>query len=249
MKKQIVILSAVAGLAVGATIALAGSEPGTGIVLSKHDMNLQTGNGAIADSKGRVCAFCHTPHHKLDAADLDYNPLWSHDISTGTYIAYGEKSTSFDATIGADPLSGPSRLCMSCHDGVIAVDQHYGISGTATGSHLQGDDFGQVGVGLGKDLSNDHPIGFMIEDAILNDGTASDGGITAFGNALNAVLVTSNPRFQSKNMTDLGYKLASNQSLFTCASCHEVHNKDNNEEAFLYDKQAGSAFCLMCHNK
>lgn len=247
--KKTTILSAVAGLAIGATAAMAGSTPGSGIVGSKHDMNLQTGNGATADQKGRVCAFCHTPHHKLDAADLDYNPLWSHEIATGTYIAYGEKTKSFDATVGADPLSGPSRLCMSCHDGVIAVDQHYGIGGTATGSHLQGDDFGQVAVGLGKDLSNDHPIGFMIEDALAKDGASLDRGITAFGNALNAVLVTSNTKFKSKNMTDLGYKFSANQSLFTCASCHEVHNKDNNEEAFLYDKQAGSAFCLMCHAK
>ena len=35
----------------------------------------------------------------------------------------------------------------------------------------------------------------------------------------------------------------------TCASCHDVHNKDNVDTAFLYEKQAGSQFCLMCHDK
>jgi predicted CXXCH cytochrome family protein len=250
MKKQLFVLTALAGLALGASIAHAGSGFGSGIVGSKHDMNLQTGNGATADSKGRVCAFCHTPHHKLDASKLDYNPLWSHDINNEDFVAYGEKSVSFDATMGADPLTGPSRLCMSCHDGRIAVDQHYGMSGTAAGDHLKGDDFGQIAVGLGNDLSNDHPIGFGIEDALATDGTKN--GMPVFGHALNANLVApaNATKLNGKPMTDLGFKgLVTGKSIFTCASCHEVHNKDSVEEAFLYEKQAGSQFCLMCHNK
>lgn len=251
MKKQFVVLTAMAGLALGASIALAGIPGGTGIQGSKHDMNRQIGQG---DSKGRVCAFCHTPHHKLEDAKLDYNPLWSHEVTTEDYIAYGEQTNSFDATIGLDPLSGPSRLCMSCHDGVIAVDQHYGMAGTASSDKLKGDDYGQIAVGLANDLSNDHPIGFYIEDAIDNDGSSPENGIIAFGNALNATLVLPNNTNipAGTPMTSLGFKGLPNsdgKSLFTCASCHEVHNKDSVDEAFLYEKQAGSAFCLMCHNK
>lgn len=250
MNKKFVVLTALAGLALGASVAFAGYDYGTGIVGSKHDMTRQT--SGIGDPKGRVCAFCHTPHHKLDASKLDYNPLWSHEINNEDFVPYGEKSLSFAATIYGDPLSGPSRLCMSCHDGKIAVDQHYGMDGTASGGHLQGNDFGQVAIGLGNDVSTTHPIGFIIEDAL---NKAMNNGMAILGETLNRNLVAkNNTKLNNVPMQALGYagglaNTGPNRHLFTCASCHEVHNKYNVDEAFLFEKQNGSQICLMCHNK
>ena len=241
MKQKIVIMTALAALTLGTTLAFGElTADGGGVVGSKHDMNVLV--GAKPDSKGRVCAFCHTPHHKLESgALLDYNPLWSHTINNTAVISQNTyKSVTFDSQDQmsiTDPLTGPSRLCMSCHDGIIAVDQHYGIAGTVV---KDSDSFGGIAIYKGSDLSNDHPIGFD-----LNAITGRDGGIRTD-------LLTTNPALKDKKIQDLGFKTGVgvvSVSIMTCASCHDVHNKDNVDSAFLYEVQAGSKFCLMCHDK
>jgi predicted CXXCH cytochrome family protein len=219
MKKLMMILC-IAALALCTVPAFA--APGDGIVGSLHDMNVASN----PDGQLRVCAFCHTPHHALDDASADYLPLWSHTLTTLTYTAYD--SVTLDAAI-TDPLAGPSRLCMSCHDGAIAVDQHYAIPGTDVRT---GDSWGNIGVGTGGDLTNDHPIGFdytavaAIDDEIRPETDA-----------------TTNPAIPL--ISDLLWEGIT----MTCSSCHDVHNTDNNDVDFLINLQAGSAICLTCHDK
>ena len=259
MKKHLITLVALAGFAVGASIAYGGATAGSGIVGSKHDMNVYGGtvsayNGSDTttqtlgdDSQGRVCAFCHTPHHALDPAQSDYLPLWSHNLSTGAYTPYN--SLTFDGAV-TDPLAGPSRLCMSCHDGVIAQDQHYGNAGSniTSDANLTGDNYNQIAVGLNKDLSNDHPIGFDITN-YPGDDAAKTGGMQIFGTAIRANLqAPHNTTLNNKVFTSVGFDTGA-AKLFTCASCHDVHNVDTVENYFLYEKQAGSDICLMCHIK
>jgi len=240
-QKQIVIITALAALTLGTTLAFGGSADGTGIVGSKHDMNVLRDANVTADTQGRVCAFCHTPHHKLESTTLlNYNPLWSHTINNDAVLK-SYQTVTFDSTATGDPLTGPSRLCMSCHDGSIAVDQHYGIAGTAslTKESLHGDNFNQIAVYKSSDLSNDHPIGFDLDGI-----NTLDPGIRA------KLLAPNNLGLNDKDITVLGFKTGvGSVSIMTCASCHDVHNKDNKDTAFLYEKQKDSAFCLMCHDK
>jgi len=234
--KKITILTAIAGLTLGASLAYGYTVDGGGVVGSKHDMNELS--GAAPDSLGRVCAFCHTPHHKLEATELDYNPLWSHTINVDTTFASYETVT-FNSTIAGDPLAGPSRLCMSCHDGVIAVDQHYGSTGTALTGKITDDGFGDIAVGKFSDLSNDHPIGFD-----LTNIHTTDAGIRA------NLKAPANSTLDTKEIAaTLGFNNGQGQLLMTCASCHDVHNRDNVDTAFLYEKQMDSQFCVMCHDK
>lgn len=240
MEKKLVAVVALAGLTLGGTLAYGVdyTADGQGIVGSKHDMNKLPDAGVTQDGQGRVCAFCHTPHHKLADGNLTYNPLWSHTISNELgWKMY--QSVTFDgyAKKADDPLVGPSRLCMSCHDGIIAVDQHYGTTyaGTASNAKLSGDGFLQIAVGYDKDLSNDHPIGFDLKG--LGGPSGTDPGIRD-------QLRTTNQKLVNKTVVDMGFK-DGDKSWMTCASCHDVHNRDNTDTAFLYDKQAGSAFCLM----
>lgn len=233
--KKITILTAIAGLTIGASLAYGYTADGGGVVGSKHDMNMLS--GAAPDQYGRVCAFCHTPHHKVEATELDYNPLWSHKVNVDTsFVPY--ESVTFNSTIAGDALAGPSRLCMSCHDGVIAVDQHYSANGTALGGKITADGFGDIAVGKFSDLSNDHPIGFD-----LTGINTTDPGIRA------KLLAPANQTLNDQPITTLGFNNGKGQMLMTCASCHDVHNKDNKDTAFLYEKQLNSQFCVMCHDK
>jgi Zn-finger protein len=242
MKKVLAVAFLISAVSATTAFALTFNQPGAtnvpqaGVVASKHNMNLYL--ETAKDTEGRVCAFCHTPHHAILDNTATYLPLWSHNLTTQrTFNPY--VSDTLNATI-VDPLSGPSLLCMSCHDGVIAVDQHYG--GPNTGAKLADDIFNGTAVGLKNaagetELANDHPIGFVYADARTDEG-ANSGlkdpvSILANGKSINDQLTA---------------------GVMTCATCHDVHNKDNVAQKgasnyFLMGNQDGSAFCLGCHIK
>jgi len=279
MKK---ILAAVAISALAATFVYAGQTPGTGVLGSPHDMNAVT--GLQADNQGRVCAFCHTPHHAVDLAG-QYNPLWSHTpTNLSNVTAYTSPTFDADKTTNApitDPLIGPSRLCMSCHDGAIAPDQHYGSANFTTGGRFASDEFSYTGakniaVGLGGNFGNDHPIGFDINQSIAadgnEDGTKSSASSTGKNglvpNLLTATWKGTTNSFSTRTIGQGMYQKPGGGLYMTCASCHDVHNKDNSKNVdfeaaegvnkhtdtlklnyFVYAPQAGSQLCLSCHDK
>jgi hypothetical protein len=249
MMKKLVIAVALVALSATGAFAAAANAPGTGVVNSVHNIN--TIPGATADAQARVCAFCHTPHHALADPTGQEQPLWSHQYTgyINNWTPY--HSPTLDANI-TDPLMGPSRLCMSCHDGVVAADQHYGIAGTKVG--LGGDGFGGRDIGLADaagnaNFGNDHPIGFdYLAVAGKAPATGTDKGIwgatnrTFRGNLNNPTITVKDTLYQGQYMT--------------CATCHDVHNKDNaaniaasSRNYFVYAPQDGSQLCLTCHDK
>ena len=248
MKKKIVAALALMALAAPNAFAAPTAASGDGVALSVHDMNVVE-YGITPDEQGRICAFCHTPHHAIQDATVEYLPLWSHEL-TAMAFANPYTSATFDAETLApvDPLAGPSRLCMSCHDGVIAVDQHYGFAG---GTVFNGDQFTgatpQIAVGLNGDFTNDHPVGFDIADvAAVDSGIFPD---VATGHVFNGTTMP---------IVDTLYSSIAGMpgTIMTCATCHDVHNKDNVVNTgtvvrnyLVYADQNGSDLCLSCHDK
>ncbi|UFS71060.1 cytochrome c3 family protein [Geomonas sp. RF6] len=260
------ILAAMTFVALTGSLALAGQKAGTGVPGSIHDMTIY---GAIGSNdpeatQGRVCAYCHTPHHAITDGN-DYLPLWSHTVTSQTFTPYA--SATIDANI--DPttmMEGPSKLCMSCHDGSVAVDTHYAFTG---GKTLQQDDnlFSTPAVGAKGNLSNDHPIGFIYDKI---DGGIADGpiGVGGVGNDPDIKAVhqpgvdewvrNKKSTFYGSNITieDRLWASASQggKPIMTCATCHDVHNKKNKDEDgatnyLLLATNKGSALCISCHIK
>ena len=177
---------------------------------SAHDFHADTWN-----TTGEICVVCHTPHNAIAGV----TPLWNHELSNvSSYTPY--TSTTLDATVGQP--DGNSKLCLSCHDGTVALDN---FGGTTTGS-----DFITGAANLGTDLSNDHPISFTYDD----DLATTDGGLFP----------------PSTTDSGLGGTIAADM-LFAgelqCASCHDVHNAGI--DYLLVKSNVGSALCLTCHNK
>ena len=217
-----------------AGVSMADLDPVTGSVNSKHDMRgYADANGGSRDQYERVCAYCHTPHHAVEDLDADYMPLWSRTVTSELFVEY-DSATIDGSLAGFDAVAGPSRLCMGCHDGAVAIDAYYGEAGTAT--MVEGDAFLEIGVGLNGDLSNDHPIGFDYNDVALADDEIQDAAAANFsGGAV---------------VADLLYDDGFGAQIMTCATCHDVHNGPTvNEAWFLYGKQADSEFCTTCHLK
>ncbi|MDD5458005.1 MAG: cytochrome c3 family protein [Phycisphaerae bacterium] len=115
---------------------------------SPHDLSVIGGRNP--------CSYCHTPHGALVGT-----PLWNHKLSSAVYKIY--ESTSLDAKVGQP--TGSSKLCLSCHDGTIALTET--IGGEFTGGTYISPDVANIGT----DLSDDHPISFIYSAALSAEDT------------------------------------------------------------------------------
>ena len=224
-------------------MALAGSEPHTGMVGSIHDMNMF--NFVFKDPQQRVCFFCHTPHNANPAAGALWNlSLDPAAISLTPYqwTVPANQGISFNS----DPLVGPSRLCMTCHDGNIAMDP---VGDTMVSKFPQ-----DV---ISTNLSMTHPIGFSYDDSMNTRGPAelvekSQYLATAISISNTSGVYNQITRNGELRIVDVLYQ----GSIVTCMTCHDVHNDQNvvpdpgdNYNYLVWAKEEHSLLCLSCHIK
>lgn len=185
------------------------------ILDSKHNLSISGPGPVKSTTEEEVCIFCHTPHQ----ARRDVPYLWNRQDMTTNYTTY-ESSTLY-ATVGQP--SGASKMCLSCHDGTIALGAVLskieeipfagGIRFLPEGATL-----------LGSDISDDHPVSFLYDDA----------------------LAASNTELVSPTAITGAVKL-DKSSLMQCTSCHEPH--DNMHGKFLVMPNNYSALCTTCHDR
>ena len=167
---------------------------------SAHDFEAATWNTTDKD----ICGVCHTPH---GGSQVGLAPLWSHALLTDTsgYTMY----TSTTMNYGTDPNApdGESLLCLSCHDGSLALD----TGGSAT--KLTGDKV------VGPDLSDSHPISFVYADDTDTE-LKSGGSVDALLGAGGKVQCSS--CHDVHGISGVSYLLRmSNQGSALCLTCHD----------------------------
>jgi predicted CXXCH cytochrome family protein len=220
-----ILLALVAGMIALASPAIAQ----TGVTNSVHDLNAYS-TSPITMPDGRICVACHTPHN-AKAAVTDA-PLWNHEASLGGHTPYPSgPGTSMNAVVGAP--AGISLLCLSCHDGSIALDS-FGVGTRSPGAAA----VTLTGTALfSTDLSNDHPVSFTYDDVLATaDGELED---------------------PTTALSDLGSTIAADMLFgagndqLECASCHDVHNGPGVPagSALLRKDNTASALCTTCHQK
>src|SRR5689334_5325120 len=96
-----------------AAAAAAGAGTKQAVIGSKHDLSV-TGSGPVTSGASDACIFCHTPHSSAPGVA----PLWNHTLSAQTYSTY---SSSTYGSGAQSATGGSSKLCLSCHDGTIAI--------------------------------------------------------------------------------------------------------------------------------
>jgi len=230
--------------------------PGVGINGTVHDLGTPHNGMAYQnpnDQLNRICIFCHAPHntYRLSTAtggagpqapaQFDYLPLWNHLLPVNTsYSMYdngpgapqtGPKASQAIEFGNASP-GGTSLLCLSCHDGSVAVNS-YGNPDQLPKSQSSGNDFMSTIYTIGKDkyLGNHHPIGFNYDDVQSVDTEIRESGT--------AKLTATT--FVSDHL--------SGQGTLECSTCHSVHNKGNTGETLLWRSDENSELCLTCHDK
>ena len=185
------------------------------IVNSKHNLSV-SGPGPIRSvNEQQVCIFCHTPHN---AAPVQ--PLWNRNLPVTAYTPY--RSNSLQAKPGQP--TGSSKLCLSCHDGTIAL----GSVLTTNQPILMAGGMTTLPPGqpanLGTDLSDDHPISFKYDTD----------------------LVGKNPKLKNPATLPPQLKLDGDKEL-QCTTCHDAHDDSNGK--FLVIDNSNSQLCNSCHTQ
>jgi hypothetical protein len=226
---------------------------------TKHNLSVNGPGTVKATTETQICVFCHTPH---GAENIPKAPLWNRKLSTATYTPY--TSSSIDAT-AAELAAGPggsSKLCLSCHDGTLAlgsvnvlngnVNPTIALSGTAAGA-MPAASGATTGFtrNLGVNLTNDHPISFTYDTALAGrDGELRIPDGTTVG--------TRSPGVKPKLPLEAGQ--------MQCSTCHDPHLRETDAakgsakflrvNRFQEQPPTGGVFsesadiiCLACHDK
>jgi predicted CXXCH cytochrome family protein len=194
-------------------LVLAGSTF-AGVKDSLHNLSSSGPGNIRAASNVQICDFCHISHSADSSA-----PLWNRRLPDTVYIPY----SSSTAVAQPGQPTGNSLLCLSCHDGTIALgevlnrgQEHSmagGVSRMPPGRALQG-----------VDLSDDHPISFQYSAALA----AQNGELEVPGSISNLLPLDHNGELQ-------------------CTTCHDAH--DSVYPKLLRMPTIGSQLCVECHRK
>lgn len=108
-----------------------------GIAGTRHNLtqNFKGGgdaSGAMSTKRnnyGEVCVYCHTPHGANTTSGAGM-PLWNRTVDTSpTYELYDTPTTMGNAQNVT--MAGPASLtCLSCHDGITAIDSIINMPGS-----------------------------------------------------------------------------------------------------------------------
>jgi predicted CXXCH cytochrome family protein len=208
------------------------------ILNSPHNLSVSGGSGAhaIAYDEIRVCVFCHTPHNARNTGGLA--PLWNRALpSEAGYTMYDSDVFRQKVLVRSSVPTGSSRICLSCHDGTLALNSYGGPvlkggGGANMPITMPSDSLRSKNANLTRDLSDDHPISFEYSASLI-----SQAQLVAPGALPPEVHLDKNSNMQ-------------------CTSCHDPH--DNEYGNFLvmnngdptkpgYSPTVTSPLCVSCH--
>ena len=193
--------------------ALGCSAIHAGVADSKHNLSSSGPGNIKASGESEICIFCHTPHNASPSA-----PLWNRRNPGGNYTPY----SSSTATANPGNPTGASILCLSCHDGTIALGE---LNSRTSNINVAGGPTMPTGPSnLTKDLSNDHPVSFSYSSSQSSKPTE----------------LVSPSTLNSEVKLD-------NSGQLQCTSCHNAH--DDKFGKFLVMSNSNGALCLTCHIK
>lgn len=212
--------------------ASAGAARADGIAGTAHNLSVSGPGPVKAAAESQICVFCHTPHDASPAG-----PLWNHRLSAGvTYLKYTSPTmVAYTSQAAAPDPDGASKLCLSCHDGSVALGA---VQSRTAAIPLQGGKTqlvpGDPGY-LGTDLSRTHPISFVVTDQLVAANNAANGPSMALAPV---ATMRSDPDVHLDALDRV-----------QCTSCHDAHSDANYSTSgvHFYRKAQRSQPCQVCH--
>jgi len=238
------------GLTLGAVMVLsmfAWTNASAQVALTKHNLGSAGPGPNTFSGTAAVCVFCHTPHGADTSAEV---PLWNKTLADpASYTTYDTLGTS--SLDGATaPVGSVSIACLSCHDGVQAMDTVLNAPGSGAG----GDALWTAGTwtgtnqtagrltsfaNLGQDLTDDHPIGIQYGGGGITTGTPA--------------APTNDDDFVQAG-AGLGNTQANGRTVWWVDTEATPNGTREKTDMQLYTRSVrvsndGSAVCLACHVK
>ncbi len=202
---------------------------------TKHNLSV-TGPGPVKSiDETQICIFCHTPHNSSPEG-----PLWNHEVSAVTnYQHYWSPTLQAYDIDNAPPIDGFSKLCLSCHDGTVALGAIISCKrdeilmmmspSVDAAGRLTPDAEGYIGT----DLSGGHPVSFVFD---------SDLKIKRDSAGYSSLNWPINDRDVKLYPTQGGYGVQ-------CTSCHDPHNnKAAGGWPPFWRKTEYDEVCEVCHS-
>ena len=185
------------------------------ISITKHNLAISGPGPVKSTTEEEICVFCHTPHGARTTSGV----LWNREDSGAAYAQY--QSSSLIAIVGQP--TGASKMCLSCHDGTIALGELVsrqteipfagGIRFLPDGDTL-----------LGTDISDDHPVSFVYDESLAIDN----------GELASPSILTNTVRLDKSGELQ-------------CTACHDPH--DDTLGKFLVRQNNFSELCVTCHTR
>ena len=254
MKSWKVVLAVLLALMMVSTAGW-GKANKSAVTASMHDLRGASIGGVNTGFAGgatayELCNFCHIAHKLGTSSSIAADPgylLWNKTISsTASYGVYS--SPTFNALnptisdLGGATIStlAPSNLCLSCHDGTVAMGSFYETQLTASyqpitpSTNYTFASNGSTGTTMPtgttvQDLTKQHPVHFQYNAAL----------VTAYG----AGLLTP----ASGNAVDTAGEIPLYNGYMECDTCHDPHNGASSIFERNFPTQTSGTFCTYCH--
>lgn len=192
-----------------------------------HNLSVSGPGEVRSVSETKVCKFCHIPHSAVVP-----HPLWGHTLSSAEYRV-PDLTSSSGGTAPAPQPDGSSRLCLSCHDGTVAL----GDIGSGRPIPMAGPQRltpGRPGY-IGTDLSGSHPISFVVTDAADASNPADDRDMGL--RPLASITADPDVRLDARGKMQ-------------CTTCHDPHSDrfyEKGKVPHFWVKPTVQEVCITCH--
>jgi predicted CXXCH cytochrome family protein len=186
-----------------------------GDVMGMHNLGPGT-KSPVSGARTDSCSYCHAPHSGLNMG------LWNQKLTTQGYTMY---TSNTEKNAGVQPvLASDSNMCLSCHDGTVAVG-----STVAYGQVTMRGSMNPLDVFSSK-MQSSHPFSLAPP---LKDNVHLVASLAANGKTADAT----------------GAVKLINGSV-ECTTCHNPHvqAKDIVSQNFLVKDGSGGQLCLSCHD-
>lgn len=221
MKRAVVLLLA----ALGPASAAAQQDS---VVSTVHNLSVSGPGEVRAVGETEVCKFCHVPH-----SAIVNEPLWGHALSQVPSYAVPKLRRSGDTVVPAPQPDGASRLCLSCHDGTVALGDLGPRRRNVSMAGAQRLEKGRRGL-IGTDLSGSHPVSIAVPEA---DPGSPDGSRDLTLKTLAVVLAEGRARLDAQNKVQ-------------CTTCHDPHLDRHYQPGRVprfWRRPTVDEVCLACH--